>query len=143
MILNIPEEFLYKIYISVSSRIYNEESEDIILNKRNLRFIRRMIRDYKFRASSVENTYRMWDGVRMSEDKYLFAFKDNADLRINTIHIYEPCVFRDIAVEMLSSVGEDSIYYRDAKRLIRSLKKFTQINPTEVPEDSLLREFLG
>lgn len=140
---NIPEEFLYKIYISVSSRIYNEESEDIILNKRNLRFIRRMIRDYQFRASSVENTYRMWDSVRMGEDKYLFAFKDYADLRINTIHIYEPCVFKNTAIEMLSGVSEDSIYYRDAKRLIRALNKFTQIDPEKVPEDSLLREFLG
>lgn len=140
---NIPEEFLYKIYISVSSRIYNEESEDIILNKRNLRFIRRMIRDYKFRASSVENTYRMWDSVRMGEDKYLFAFKDYADLRINTIHIYEPCVFKNIAIEMLSAVKEDSIYYRDAKKLIRALNKFTQIEPERVPENSLLREFLG
>ncbi len=140
---NIPEEFLYKIYISVSSRIYNEESEDIILNKRNLRFIRRMIRDYKFRASSVENTYRMWDSVRMGEDKYLFAFKDYADLRINTIHIYEPCIFKSIAIEMLSTVDESSIYYRDAKKLIRALNKFTQIDPESVPEDSLLREFLG
>lgn len=140
---NIPDEFLYKIYISVSSRIYNEESEDIILNKRNLRFIRRLIRDYKFRASSVDNTYRMWDSVRMGEDKYLFAFKDNADLRINTIHIYEPCVFKNIAIEMLQSVDESSIYYRDAKRLIRALNKFTQIEPEKVPEDSLLREFLG
>ena len=140
---NIPEEFLYKIYISVSSRIYNEESEDIILNKRNLRFIRRMIRDYKFRASSVDNTYRMWDSVRMGEDKYLFAFKDYADLRINTIHIYEPCVFKNEAIEMLSSVSEDSIYYRDAKRLIRALNKFAQIDADKVPEDSLLREFLG
>lgn len=140
---NIPDEFLYKIYISVSSRIYNEESEDIILNKRNLRFIRRMIRDYKFRASSVDNTYRMWDSVRMGEDKYLFAFKDYADLRINTIHIYEPCVFKNIAIEMLESVEEDSIYYRDAKRLIRALNKFIQIDAENVPEDSLLREFLG
>jgi uridine kinase len=140
---NIPEDFLYKIYISVSSRIYNEESEDIILNKRNLRFIRRMVRDYKFRASSVDNTYRMWDSVRMGEDKYLFAFKDYADMRINTIHIYEPCVFKDIAIEMLSSVKEDSIYYRDARRLVRALNKFTQIDTDKVPEDSLLREFLG
>jgi len=140
---NIPEEFLYKIYISVSSRIYNEESEDIILNKRNLRFIRRLIRDYKFRASSVDNTYRLWDSVRMGEDKYLFAFKDYADMRINTIHIYEPCVFRNEAIEMLSSVDENSIYYRDAKRLIKSLKKFVQIDMDKVPSDSLLREFLG
>jgi uridine kinase len=85
----------------------------------------------------------MWDSVRMGEDKYLFAFKDYADLRINTIHIYEPCVFKNIAIEMLKSVEEDSIYYRDAKRLIRALNKFTQIDTDKVPEDSLLREFLG
>jgi uridine kinase len=140
---NIPSEFLYKIYISVSSRIYNEESEDIILNKRNLRFIRRLIRDYKFRSSSVENTYRLWDSVRMGEDKYLFAFKDYADMRINTIHIYEPCVFKRTAIEMLETVGEDSLYYRDARRLIRALNKFTEIGADKVPSDSLLREFLG
>ena len=102
---NLPEEFLYKIYISVSSRIYNEESEDIILNKRNLRFIRRLIRDYKFRASSVDNTYKMWDSVRMGEDKYLFAFKDYADLRINTIHILIPPSSRDKKILSIISTG--------------------------------------
>lgn len=140
---NIPNDCIYKIYISVASRIYNEETEDIVLNKRNLRFVRRLVRDYNFRASSVDNTYRLWDSVRVGEDKYLFAFKDYADIRINTIHIYEPCVFKKIATEMLKTVDETSEYYPDAKRLMKALSKFKDIDLDLVPADSMLREFFG
>lgn len=138
---NIPEKYMTKIYVSVSSRIYDDESEEIILQRRNIRFIRRLVRDYYYRGSSVENTYKLWIGVRESEDKFLFKFKDYADLRINTIHIYEPCIFKDIATEMLRTVPEDSEFYRDAKRLIKALSKFNSIPLEEVPEDSMLREF--
>lgn len=140
---NLPQDQLLKIYISVASRIYDEETEDIVLNKRNLRFVRRLVRDYNFRASSVENTYKLWDNVRVGEDKYLFVFKDNADFKINTIHIYEPCVLKSKAMEMLSTVTKDSEYYGDAKRLMKALSKFNDIPVEMVPYDSLLREFLG
>lgn len=138
----LPQKNLLKLYISVSSRIYNERGK-IILNKRNLRFLRRMTRDYLFRASSVENTYMLWDNVRKGEDKYLFPFKDFADIKINSVHLSAPCVFRDTCLKMLRSASLSGTHARDAERLIRALEQFEPLSPSLIPADSLLREFLG
>lgn len=139
---HLPKDRLFKIYISVSSRIYDSK-KNIILNKRNIRFLRRLVRDYKFRGNSVEETFKMWISVRYGEDSYLFPFKDNADIRINTIHLYETCVLRDLAVDLLMQVEKNSEFYRESQRLIRSLYKFPKIQSDLVPENSLLREFIG
>lgn len=139
---HLPEERLLKIYINISSRIY-DEAGNIVLNKRNMRFIRRMIRDYKFRGNSVQRSYEMWITVRYGEDTYLFPFKNNADIKLNTIHLYETCVLKDMAINLLSEFPKTSEFYKDSQRLIRSLEKFPSINSESVPEDSLLREFIG
>lgn len=133
---------LMKIYISVSSRIYDAKGR-IVLNKRNLRFMRRLIRDYNFRASSVENTYDLWQSVCDGEDKYLFPYEDMADVRINSIHMCEPCLFKNTVLEMLEGASLNEEHARDAKKLIHSLKQFESVDLSLVPEDSLLREFIG
>lgn len=133
---------LLKVYINVSSRIYDEKG-NVLLNKRNLRFIRRMVRDYKFRDSTVENTYRLWKNVTAGEDKYLFPYRDNADIKANTIHFYEPCVLKHQALSMLNQGDFSDEYREDIKKLRKALEKFEDINEDMVPEDSLLREFLG
>ncbi len=138
----LPQNRLLKIYINLSSRIYDKKG-NIILNKRNMRFIRRLVRDYKFRGSSVLNTYKLWIKVRYGEDAYLFPFKDNADIKINTIHLYESCVLKDITMELLSTVPKDSEYYNESQRLVRNLQKFPIIDKNLVPDNSLLREFIG
>lgn len=133
---------LLKIYINVSSRIYDENG-NIILNKRNMRFIRRMVRDYKFRDSSVENTYKLWKNVTAGEDKYLFPFRDNADIKANTIHLYESCVLKHQALPLLLNSEISDEFKSEAKKLAKALEKFYDIPETLVPADSLLREFLG
>lgn len=132
---------IFKIYISISSRIYNKKGK-IILNKRNLRFVRRLVRDAKFRGSSADYTYSLWKNVTYGEDKYLFPYRDNADIRINTVHLYEPCVLKKQALKLLESEISDDFAY-DVQRLRDALKKFEDINEEAVPTDSLLREFLG
>ena len=132
---------LFKIYISVSSRIYNQKGK-IILNKRNLRFVRRLVRDFKFRGSSANYTYSLWKNVTYGEDKYLFPYRDNADIKINTVHLYEPCVLKKQALELLDSEISDDFAY-DVQRLRDALNKFEDVDETLVPRDSLLREFLG
>lgn len=131
-----------KIYISVSSRIYNEKGK-IVLNKRNLRFLRRMTRDYQFRASSVENTYALWENVRLGEDKYLFPYRDLADIKINSVHLSAPCVFRDICLPMLQNAHLPNAAQKDAQKLMHALRQFVPISPALIPPASLLREFLG
>ena len=133
---------LLKIYINVSSRIYDNKG-NIILNKRNMRFVRRMVRDFKFRDSTVDNTYKLWRNVTAGEDKYLFPFRDNADIKVNTIHLYESCVLKSQALPLLYESEISDEYKDDAKKLCKALEKFEDINISSVPEDSLLREFLG
>lgn len=139
---NLTHKKSYKLYISVSSRIYNHKRK-VILSKRDLRFIRRLVRDYHFRASSVDNTYQLWQQVQVGEDQYLFPFRDRADQKMNSIHMYEPCLFKDIAISMLMQMDTDSEHYNDAYRLIQTLKRFETITKPSIPEDSLLREFVG
>lgn len=138
----LPPEHLLKAYVSVSSRIYTGQGK-IVLNKRNLRFVRRLIRDSRFRATDVYQTFLLWQSVQRGEDLYLFPYRGHADVRINSIHLYEPCVFRDEAIEMLRRVETDHTFYRDAVRMIASLQRFVPIPRAFVPEESLLREFMG
>ena len=139
---HLPEERLLKIYINVSSRIYDEK-KTILFNKRNMRFIRRMVRDFKFRGNSVEKSHEMWLTVCYGEDMYLFPFKDNADVTINTIHLYETCILKNTAIELLKEIKKDSEFYKESQRLIRSLSLFPEIDSSKVPENSLMREFIG
>lgn len=134
-------ENLKKIYVSVSSRIYDDGN--LLLNKRDMRFIRRMVRDYHFRNSSVEYTFYLWNGVRMGEDRYLFPYSADADIRIDSTHAYEPCLFKNIAMELLDHLPHDSVYYPTARALSEKLSAFSSISQQAVPENSLLREFIG
>lgn len=138
----LPKERLFKIYINVSSRIYDEKG-DIVLNKRNMRFIRRIVRDSNFRGNSVEKTFGMWLNVCHGEDIYLFPYRDNADIKINTVHLYETCLLKNDAERLLSQVEKNSPFYRDSQRLLKSLCRFPSIDSELVPETSLLREFIG
>lgn len=138
----LSEEHIYKIYISVSSRMTTENGK-ILMTKRNLRFVRRMIRDYNFRNSSVEHTYFLWSGVRKGEDRFIFPFKGNANEFINSMHPFEPCLFRDEATELLGHIDEENAYFDEAQRLKEAIERFEPISEKLLPKDSLLREFIG
>ena len=137
----LESERMKKIYVSVSSRIY--EGENILLTKRDMRFFRRLIRDYHHRSTEVEYTFYLWKGVRKGEDRYLFPFSDRADIRIDSIHPYEPCIFRNTALELLSHIGESSIYFEEAQILRNKISKFISLAESAIPESSLLNEFIG
>lgn len=137
----LPERKMTKMYVSVSSRIY--EGESVLFSKRDIRFIRRLIRDYHHRNSSVENTFLLWKGVRMGEDRYLFPFSNLADVKIDSIHPYEPCLFKNEAVKLLSHIEKESEYSERAKEYISKLSLFETANAFCVPENSLLHEFIG
>ncbi|MBR1810566.1 MAG: nucleoside kinase [Clostridia bacterium] len=137
----LPPEALCLVYISVSSRIADEKG--IYLNKRDLRFVRRMIRDAQFRASPPENTFRLWRHVLTGEDAYLFPFEDRAQYRIDSLHPYEPCALAQAGIRLLQTVPHDSVYAKNAALLAQKLAGFVTVNTKDVPQDSLLREFLG
>ncbi len=138
----LPANALLKLYISVSTRLCDSEGH-ALLTKRDLRLIRRTVRDFRFRSSSVENTFDMWADVLEGEQKYLAPYKYCADILIDSIHNYEPCVFKNEAVKLFETVDENSRWYNETKRLESKLIQFETISREKLPEDSLLREFLG
>lgn len=135
------KENLFKIYVNVSSRVYCENG-DVLFSKRDLRFIRRMIRDYKFRSSSVENTFELWKSVTRGEDKYLFPFRNLADIKLDSFHPCEPSVFAREAISLLSHT-ENPEYKENALQLSQALSLFDKTDYSLLPDDSLLREFTG
>lgn len=132
---------LYKYYVSVSSRITDEN--EVLLTKRDIRFIRRLIRDYHHRNSEVEYTFYLWKGVRMGEDRYLFPYSYLADRKIDSTHPYEPALFKGIATKLLDRVASDSVYYETANELKKKLDRFTSLERDMMPDGSLLGEFIG
>jgi uridine kinase len=137
----LESEHMKKLYVSVSSRIY--EGENVLLTKRDMRFIRRLIRDYHHRNTEVEYTFYLWNGVRKGEDRYLFPFSDRADIKIDSIHPYETCVFKDTALRLLSHIDNGSKYFEAAQSLKNRLSEFVSIPESAIPENSLLNEFIG
>ncbi|MCL2508497.1 MAG: hypothetical protein FWF05_04910 [Oscillospiraceae bacterium] len=138
----LPADSLLKLYVSMSTRIYDEDGE-VVLGKRDLRFIRRTVRDHKYRDSSVPETFRMWRDVAAGEDKYLFPFEDLAHVKLNSFHPYEPCVMKGEALPLLRGVAPDSEFFQKARSLAANLERFADLPSSAMPPDSLLREFAG
>ena len=136
-----PAEAVTKVYISVASRIYNHR--EIVINKRNLRLVRRILRDHQFRGSDAARTIEMWSAVTKGEEQWLSPCKPHADFLINSIHIYEPCVFAPRVLPLLEAIPVDAPGAGAAARLAKALRHFTALPENMVPADSLLREFLG
>lgn len=137
----LDESHICKVYISVSSRVVDDNGK-VIFSKRNLRLIRRMIRDYHYRNTSVEKTLSQWSEVLRGEDKYIFPYEKNASFRLNSFHPYEPCLFKDEATALLDTVGEASRYYPLACELKSNFSLLSAVDSVHLPKNSLLREFV-
>ena len=140
---NLPLEGLVKIYLSVKQGIDSDEQHATILGPRDLRFIRRLTRDYKYRGVDPARMISMWDNVCRGEDLYIHPFQHSSDYTINSIHIYEPCVFLSVAMPLLQEIPEHHPKYSYAQDLIKGLRAFVPIDSEKVPSQSLLREFIG
>ena len=138
---NIDNSKKLKIYLSALTEINIDEDNRI--STTDNRLIRRMIRDYYTRGYDPCETLEVWDNVRLGEEKYIFPNQDEADITINTGFVYEFPVLKVYALPLLYTIKKDSPYYEDAKRLIRLLEIFLPVPSEHVPNDSILREFIG
>ncbi len=141
ILTNISRDKKYKIYISALTEL-NMDNHNRISTTDN-RLLRRIIRDNRTRNLKVEQTLKQWPSVRRGEEKYIFPYQDEADYTINTAAIYEIGVLKTYVEPLLYSVPVDSPYYDEAKRLINFLKLFLPIPADAIPQDSILREFIG
>lgn len=141
ILTNIKREKKYKIYLSALTEL-NMDDHNRISTTDN-RLLRRMIRDNRTRGYNVEATLKSWPSVRKGEEKYIFPYQDDADVTFNTALIYELGVLKTYVEPLLYSVDQNSEYYEEAKRLINFLRLFLPIPSESIPQDSILREFIG
>lgn len=140
----LPDSKLLKVYCSVKQGIRRSRGvKRNVIGPYDLRLIRRMVRDNQFRNTPADVTFDMWPSVRRGEETYLRPHKGCADVTINSLHIYEPCVMAQLALPLLRAIEKDSMHYKLACDLIKKLDKFNSIDTKYVPENSLLREFIG
>ncbi len=131
----------YKIYLCPLT-ILNIDIHNRISTTDN-RLLRRIVRDNRTRGYKVEDTLKVWRKVRLGEEKHIFPNQDSADATFNTALIYELGVLKTYVEPLLYSVSSDSPYYEEARRLINVLKTFLPIPSDAIPDDSILREFIG
>ena len=141
ILTSIDRKKKFKIYLSPLT-ILNIDIHNRISTTDN-RLLRRIVRDNRTRGYKVEDTLRSWRKVRLGEEKHIFPNQDSADATFNTALIYEIGVLKTYVEPLLYSVSITSPYYEEARRLINVLKTFLPIPSDAVPDDSLLREFIG
>ena len=141
VLTNIPRTQKYKIYISPLTEL-NVDDHNRISTTDN-RLLRRIIRDNRTRGHSVDDTLAAWKSVRNGEEKYVFPYQDDSDVTINSAAIYEIGVLKTYVEPLLYSVETTSPYYEEAKRLIDFLRVFLPIPSDAIPEDAIIREFIG
>ena len=138
---HIPEEQIYRVYASALTTILLDNHNYIPTTDNRL--LRRIIRDYKYRGVSAQETIHRWPSVRAGENKWIFPFQENADALLNTAMLYELSVLKMQAEPLLQQVPENCEEYAEAYRLLKFLKYFKGIPYNNLPPTSLLREFLG
>lgn len=137
----IPREQKFKVYISCLTQVNLDYHNRIATS--DVRELRRMVRDSLSRNTSAEETLKMWADVRAGEEKHIFPYQEEADVIFNSSLAYEIGVLRDSALKELVKIPMSSPYYEDAKRLIGLISCFLPIESSEVPDDSILKEFIG
>lgn len=138
---SVPQEVLYKIYVSALTSISLDDHNRIATTDNRL--IRRMIRDAQYRGTPARSTIARWKSVRAGEDKWIFPFQENADVFFNSAMSFELLVLKRYAEPSLRTVPQNCPEYAEAERLLRFLDYIATIPDNDIPPTSLLREFVG
>lgn len=139
---DIPRINKYKIYISALTQLNIDAHNRIPTTE--VRFLRRLVRDYQFRGAKARKSIRQWPDVRAGEEKYIFPFQEEADVLFNSALIYEIGVLKKYAVPLLEEIDCGEEGYTEARLLLRFLQYVDEISTIEdIPNNSILREFIG
>lgn len=137
----VPEDRKYRIYVSALSTLSIDNHNWIPTT--DCRLLRRIVRDFKYRKTSAQESIRRWPSVLRGEQKWIIPYMENADAVFNSSLIFELAVIKEFAEAVLARVPSNCAEYAQAYRLRRFLHYFRQVQPDAVPPTSLLREFLG
>lgn len=137
----IPEQQKFRVYVSALTTILLDEHNYIPTTDNRL--LRRIIRDYKYRGVSAQESIHRWPSVRAGEERWIFPYQENADAMFNSAMLYELAVIKQQAEPLLEQVPENCEEYAEAHRLLKFLRYFHAISYRQLAPTSLLREFLG
>ena len=137
----IPEQQKFSVYVSALTTILLDEHNYIPTTDNRL--LRRIIRDYKYRGVSAQESIHRWSSVRAGEERWIFPYQENADAMFNSAMLYELAVIKQQAEPLLEQVPENCEEYAEAHRLLKFLRYFHAISYRQLAPTSLLREFLG
>ena len=138
---HIAEDAKYKVYVSALTSIMLDDHNYIPTTDNRL--LRRILRDYKYRGYSAEDTISRWPSVRKGEDKWIFPFQEHADAMFNSALLFELAILKSHLMPILEQVKENCPEYSEAYRLHKFLQYFESVPDNDLPPTSLLREFLG
>ena len=138
---SLPRESKFKIYISALTQLNVDEHNRIPTT--DGRLIRRMVRDARTRGASAARTISMWPSVRRGEEENIFPYQEEADVVFNSALIYELSVLKQYAEPLLFGIDREAPEYLEAKRLLKFLDYFLGVDSTNIPDNSLVREFIG
>lgn len=137
----LPAASKYKIYISALTSLNVDEHNRIPTT--DGRLLRRMVRDARTRGASAKRTIEMWPSVRRGEEENIFPFQESADATFNSVLIYELAVLKQFAEPLLFSIEKTDPEYYEAKRLLKFLEYFLGVSSEDLPNNSIVREFVG
>jgi uridine kinase len=137
----LPSEAKFGIYVSALTQLSLDNNNRI--STTDNRLLRRMVRDHKYRGHSALRTLRMWASVRRGEERWIFPFQDQANVAFNSALDYELSVLKPIVEPLLMEVKPFDREYSEARRLTAFLVNFTGLSDRDVPNTSMLREYIG
>ncbi len=132
---------IYKVYISVAEAITLQSGEK--LSSKKIRFMRRAIRDEKFRNADLNATLKQWDNVLEGEEKYLYPNKCYADTVLATLHPYEIGVYKEHFIGLVQNADKNGEDYAYAAHIAEMIGEFNAVDAGYIPQNSLIREFIG
>jgi uridine kinase len=139
--LDLPSEKAYRIYVSCLTQLNLDRHNRI--STTDTRLLRRIVRDARERGYSAQDTIGRWDAVRRGEKLYIFPYQENADVMFNSALAYELSALKPLVEPLLRQVTLGTPEYIEAKRLLALLEWFRPIVSSLIPENSILREFVG
>lgn len=137
----IPSEQTYRIYVSCLTQLNLDRHNRI--STTDTRELRRILRDARDRGYSAQQTISQWEMVRRGEKEHIFPYQENADIMFNSALAYELTALKPLVEPLLRQVPYGSMEYIEAKRLLKFLQWFLPIDPQLIPDNSILREFIG
>jgi uridine kinase len=141
LVPELPPERLYRVYVSALTQLNLDRHNRV--STTDCRLIRRIVRDAAARGYKASDSLRRWDSVTRGEKQLIFPFQENSDAVFNSALVHELAILRPLAEPLLLQVRYDTPEYREANRLLSFLQWFSPASPEHVPDNSILREFVG